>query len=156
MHGNTEIKLLLLNYFSATSLFFTMKVSSCERKTIFSVHRKCPSFCMLPRMRTRGMFMSVPWLIGTEHFPESKNTSQNPKKRPRIQKRFQKSKNTFWNPKALPRTKCFWILGSFGFFYICNLGGPFYCCDWHVKNSCETPVKSRPLMLFCLSHQNFA
>ena len=38
----------------------------------------------------------VRWLVRTKHFPESKNTFQNPKTLPSIQ-------NTFQNPKTLPR-----------------------------------------------------
>ena len=59
------------------------------------------------------------WLVGTKHFPESKNTFQNPKTRPRIQKHVPKSKNTFQNPKTRSKIQnssssgtCFWILGS--------------------------------------------
>ena len=61
----------------------------------------------------------LPWLVGTKHFPESKNTFQNPKTRPRIQKHVPKSKNTFQNPKTRSKIQnssssgtCFWILGS--------------------------------------------
>ena len=81
----------------------------------------------------------LPWLVGTKHFPESKNTFQNPKTRSKIQKHVPESKNTFQNPKTRPRIQkhvpkskntfqnpktrskiqnssssgtCFWILGS--------------------------------------------
>ena len=63
--------------FSATSLTITPKVSSSERKRIFSVDRKCSNFSMLLRLRTPGKLISVPWLIGTKHVPESKSISQN-------------------------------------------------------------------------------
>ena len=62
------------------------------------------------------------WLIRTKHFPESKNTCQNPK-------HVLESKNTSQNPKQVPQSKThpriwilesvfefwevFWILGSF-------------------------------------------
>ena len=36
----------LLNYFRATSLAITLKVSSSERKIVFFVDRKCPNFSM--------------------------------------------------------------------------------------------------------------
>ena len=42
----------------------------------------------------------LPWLVGTKHFPESKNTFQNPKTRSKIQKHVPESKNTFQNPKT--------------------------------------------------------
>ena len=40
----------------------------------------------------------VRWLVGTKHFPESKNTSQNPKTLTRTQ-------NTSQNPNTLPRNQ---------------------------------------------------
>ena len=64
-----------------------------------------------------------------KHVPESKNASRNPRTLSGIQ-------NTSQNPKAPPRTKCFWILRSFGFLYICNLGGPFYI-KFHCIQNCK-------------------
>ena len=72
------------------------------------------------------------WLVGTKHFPESKNTSQNPKTLPRIQKHFTESKTLPRIQKHVPESKtlpriqnvldsgpCFWILGSvFGFWAV--------------------------------------
>ena len=81
----------------------------------------------------------LPWLVGTKHFPESKNTFQNPKTRSKIQKhvpesktrsKIQKhvpeSKNTFQNPKTrfkiqkhVPKSKTRPPLGRvFGFWEV--------------------------------------
>ena len=54
-------------------------------------------------------FQMTSWLVGTKHFPESKNTSQNPnhfpesKTLPLNRKTLSKIQNTFQNPKTLPR-----------------------------------------------------
>ena len=67
-----------------------------------------------------SLMRSLQWLVGTNpshnprHFPELKNTSQNPKTLPRIiiKKKFPEFKNTwFW--------EVFWILGHvFGFWKV--------------------------------------
>ena len=57
----------------------------------------------------------VRWLIRTKHFPESKNTSQNPKTFPRIKNTSQNldSGKCLWIlGRVLDSEKCFWILGS--------------------------------------------
>ena len=47
-------------------------------------------------MWSKVLTPNLRWLVGTKHFPDSKNTSQIPKTRPRIQ-------NTSQNPKTRPR-----------------------------------------------------
>ena len=91
----------LLNYFNATGVSITLKVSSRGKK-ISVLTKKCPNFSMRLPLRTRGKLKVgvSPWLIGENTSQNLKhwlpriqipNTSQNPKTRPRVQ-------NTSQNP----------------------------------------------------------
>ena len=77
-----------------------------------------------------SLIWELQWLIGTKHFPESKNTFQNPKHVP-------ESKNTSQNPKHVPESKNTFSLSKEPTFRYATTGFP---AKWHLENECRNSI----------------